>query len=1511
MTRNGTPSIARGGRPERGELLGRTALCGALAALAAVVASPALALPTQARTPAQVNTGGVLPDVASTATETDVTLHAPRTVIDWTNYNVAAGQTVKYTFDARNWIVLNRVQSSAPPTISGTIEGRVNGAFGGNIWFASRNGMIFGAGAQVDAGGILISAAAPDLTTFLDPANLSFNFSGSELTADSTVTLKAGSSINGHGGLVALISPVIVGESGSSVSGQGGSNVLYGSTRGFQLHLQQGAPGDFDLVDFIVPDTSFASGAGTALDLQNTTAANSVFLAAVNRSAAASAVINLQGMITAQAAATDGGDIILSGGGGIVGRAAGPAVAGGANTDFYLGSLSASRDIKLQGQGQVFGAPFVSGAPAAPSGGAVDPTQVSNLTAGRDISLAASQAIVLGSANAGRSLTTDSQALQANALTASGAVTLKSETGDIDLGALTANGGGVVQSAAKVQIDTLTAGSTLTVQATTDLGLGADGSGVASGGTITLKAGGAVNVDLATATLDTVTAGGVANLKAGSLTVRTISGQQVLAQGGSVSLGSATSAGDVYVVSTGGAATLGTATAGDDVVVLANGGTASLTQAVLTGGGADTVGPQFSGNPDGAGNGRVVFVQSTNGDAHLGLAAGSVSGAGRIDIKAGQDAAVDLLGTGAALLSVTAGRDASLRAPSVSLDAVSAGRDITLTATSGDVTSTHAVTAPHNFTVTSPGAVQLADVTASSGSISLTGGSVTAGALAAGQDLTLKAGAGAVKLVSFQAGQDLTVQGGVLSLGQQLAPIGRDLSITTANDFTSATDLAAGRNITLAIGGSASLKGLSGPGAVTVTANDATLGGPVSTADLSVKTTAGLTSAVDLSTTHSLTLTAGGAATLKGLAAPGAINLTAGSATLGGAVSGGDLAIKTTGAFSTSADLTATHSLTLSSGGSASVKNLAAPGTVTLTAADLTLGGTVHAADLSISTTGALTTTTDLATTHSLTLTSGGAAILKGLSAPSSVTVSGSDVTLNGAINTADLSVRAGGALTSNVDLSASHSLTLSAGGAATLKGLSSPGAVSLAARSATIAGSVSAGDLSINATGAFTASGDLAATHGITLGVGGLAQVNNVTGPGSVDIVAGDLALGGTLSGTNVQIESANGALRVGGSASDGAPASGLWLDNAEFGRIRASGQLNLYAGATGGSARGDLTLLALDVNPQATPRVNFLVGGGHDALVQGTVAPTTSGGTVHIGDSADTAWRPTSILISGAIGAATFSRGAYSDVHAFDDVRLFATQDIIMGSERFIGLIQSAAVADIDVGRNKPGGVAPTAAEQNHVLIATGVLELSASGKVVSQNTSPTVAQSVGLFLNGRTPPELILDPPQLVDIYGAFINSAGTLVSNFSGGGGIPFAIVDSAGNPIAAPEGAVYRFNSCAVGTTQCSAVATVTSNLQQNNPVLATTTGPPLGSDLGSGADSGAAGDSGGAAGGGGGRSGSRGPNDRNAPPSLLSSAPGAADDLLLEPVVAGAGSEEIWRKRERDAKPETKPETKP
>jgi filamentous hemagglutinin family protein len=829
LDHSSTPGAGR-----RAGLYARTALCGVMCSLQWLTALPAHALPTGGV--AEVSAGGGTPTISTSGNRMDVQLNAERTVLGWTSFNVKPEETVSFNFGARNWIVLNRVLGLTPSKIEGVVEGRVGSAYGGNVWFTSQSSIIFGRGAQIDAGSLLVAIGTPDTASFLNPSNTLFSFSGGDTLPNSRVFVLQNAKVTAHGGMVALMGPTVATRANAVVSAANGS-VLYGSAKTFQIRMAPGTGGDFDLVDFVVPNVSDGADGAVAIDLGGDTRADSVFLAAVSKSAIGSAVINLEGMVTAQAAKADGGDIVLSGGGGISNRAPAASLPGAAATDIYLNKASASRDLQVRNVGRMFGRPWIrppeelqdpttleqdeaaqengddggnsscefTNSCFAPDESVLldrsllsalfDPTAISAVTTGRDANIQASASIELGRIVAARDVTVQGQEIKANSLIASGALTATSTTGAVTLAGVGVGRQGEITGKTDVRIDAITAPNRLTVTSGRNITLG-DGTSSVSGA-ITLTAPQNVLVELASGKIDSITAGVSADLRGGALDIGTVTAPRLLARAENVKIGQAVTSGDLHVVATNGDAIVTEATAGDDIFVIANNGSASVGSATLTAGAADTVQVSYSGNPDVAGNGRVVQVESTNFDARLGLGAGGVTGATMVTVRAGQDAVVDVTRETPGAFSVVAARDATLRAPTVRLDAVTAGRDLTVGSTTGDFTLTNTLSATRNVTLSAAGALRVADVTANAGSVTLIGASVTAGAVSASEDLTLRALTGGVTTTSYRTGRDLIVQGTTLSLGSAIGPIARDLSITSLGNFTASTPLAAGRNLTL------------------------------------------------------------------------------------------------------------------------------------------------------------------------------------------------------------------------------------------------------------------------------------------------------------------------------------------------------------------------------------------------------------------------------------------------------------------------------------------------------------------------------------------------------------------------------------------------------------------------------------------------------------------------------------------------------------------------------------------
>lgn len=78
----------------------------------------------------------------------------PKGIFYWDTFNVGANTTVKFTQSGSDWIALNRVldPSAAPSRILGQIN-----AFG-SVYLINRNGIIFGAGSQVDVHTLVASS---------------------------------------------------------------------------------------------------------------------------------------------------------------------------------------------------------------------------------------------------------------------------------------------------------------------------------------------------------------------------------------------------------------------------------------------------------------------------------------------------------------------------------------------------------------------------------------------------------------------------------------------------------------------------------------------------------------------------------------------------------------------------------------------------------------------------------------------------------------------------------------------------------------------------------------------------------------------------------------------------------------------------------------------------------------------------------------------------------------------------------------------------------------------------------------------------------------------------------------------------------------------------------------------------------------------------------------------------------------------------------------------------------
>lgn len=124
--------------------------------------------------PSWINANGPVETVQSDnpRVTVDITQTQAKAILNWQTFNVGANTTVNFKQNASDWIALNRVlDPSAAPS---RILGQVNAP--GAVYLINRNGIIFGAGSQVNVHTLVASSLdVGKLGTSLDERNTYFN----------------------------------------------------------------------------------------------------------------------------------------------------------------------------------------------------------------------------------------------------------------------------------------------------------------------------------------------------------------------------------------------------------------------------------------------------------------------------------------------------------------------------------------------------------------------------------------------------------------------------------------------------------------------------------------------------------------------------------------------------------------------------------------------------------------------------------------------------------------------------------------------------------------------------------------------------------------------------------------------------------------------------------------------------------------------------------------------------------------------------------------------------------------------------------------------------------------------------------------------------------------------------------------------------------------------------------------------------------------------------------------
>ena len=176
-----------------------------------------------------------------------ITIGGPTATIDWAPSDtdgagtinfLPSGNTVTFTSGLGGYTVLNRVVPTDPTRqigLNGKIQSFINdgAATGGNIWFYSPGGIVVGATATFDVGGLLLTSLAPTL----DFTSSSGSFVAGD-TAPGNIEIQQGAKINAleQGSYVALFGPKIIQAGDVRVNG----SAAYVAANSLTMNINQG-----------------------------------------------------------------------------------------------------------------------------------------------------------------------------------------------------------------------------------------------------------------------------------------------------------------------------------------------------------------------------------------------------------------------------------------------------------------------------------------------------------------------------------------------------------------------------------------------------------------------------------------------------------------------------------------------------------------------------------------------------------------------------------------------------------------------------------------------------------------------------------------------------------------------------------------------------------------------------------------------------------------------------------------------------------------------------------------------------------------------------------------------------------------------------------------------------------------------------------------------------------------------------------------------------------------------
>ena len=258
----------------------------ALSANAVSLSLPSLACAANAADATVIGGSGGVTTVGNITT---INQNSQRLVVNWTALSTAANEALVFSQPNAGAIALNRITGSSPSTLLGSLSAN------GQVYILNPNGVLFGAGAQVNVGGLVASTMRMDTAAFMNGS--------STFTQDPSATgsvVNKGTLTAASGGYIALLGKTVRNEGtisaplGTVALGAGSTITLTFSGNGL-VHMQ---------VDESVFTTLAENGGLIQADggvvVMTAGAANSLLASVVNNTGTieAQTVQNHEGIIT-------------------------------------------------------------------------------------------------------------------------------------------------------------------------------------------------------------------------------------------------------------------------------------------------------------------------------------------------------------------------------------------------------------------------------------------------------------------------------------------------------------------------------------------------------------------------------------------------------------------------------------------------------------------------------------------------------------------------------------------------------------------------------------------------------------------------------------------------------------------------------------------------------------------------------------------------------------------------------------------------------------------------------------------------------------------------------------------------------------------------------------------------------------------------------------------------------------------------------------------------------------